>query len=122
MMANVMMAEAEWENEAVALVAQEISDVCIYLVRLADISGVQLPSALAHKLVRNRSKYPPELVIGGGREAYVNIRNSHRAASKEAVIQNYRYDIMWTMGSMLVGALGAVALQRLFRGNIFTKY
>ena len=40
-------------------VADEIADVLIYLLHLADAVGVDPLDAAATKLVRNRSRYPP---------------------------------------------------------------
>ncbi|CAM9817216.1 unnamed protein product, partial [Discosporangium mesarthrocarpum] len=41
--------------------AQEVSDVLIYLVRLADVCGLQLDQALEAKLQKNAVKYPVAL-------------------------------------------------------------
>jgi NTP pyrophosphatase (non-canonical NTP hydrolase) len=37
----------------------EISDVLLYLVRLADVLGIDLMSSATHKLSRNATKHPP---------------------------------------------------------------
>jgi NTP pyrophosphatase (non-canonical NTP hydrolase) len=47
-----------------AAVADEIADVQIYLVRLADQLGVDVESSVRRKLESNRRKYPIELVRG----------------------------------------------------------
>ena len=39
-------------------VAEEIADILIYLVRLADVAGLDLDDAVRHKLTKNRYKYP----------------------------------------------------------------
>lgn len=39
-------------------VAQEIADVFAYLLRLADVLGIDLTDALIKKMIRNRQKYP----------------------------------------------------------------
>lgn len=44
--------------------AEEIADIQIYLVRLADRLGVDIESAVAKKLVSNASKYPASKVRG----------------------------------------------------------
>ncbi|XP_060064834.1 dCTP pyrophosphatase 1-like [Ylistrum balloti] len=45
-------------------VGQEMSDVMLYLVRLADRCHVDLPSAVLSKLEQNRQKYPVDKVYG----------------------------------------------------------
>jgi NTP pyrophosphatase (non-canonical NTP hydrolase) len=45
-------------------VAEEIADIQIYLVRLADKLGVDLDAAVAAKIEVNRRKYPPDKVRG----------------------------------------------------------
>jgi len=39
-------------------VSEEIADVAIYLVELADITGIDLAQAIEAKLEKNASKYP----------------------------------------------------------------
>ena len=45
-------------------VAEEIADVQIYLLRLADKVGVDIDAAVRHKITRNEEKYPPEKARG----------------------------------------------------------
>ena len=45
-------------------VAEEIADVQIYLLRLADKVGVDLDSAVRRKIERNDERYPPDKVRG----------------------------------------------------------
>lgn len=45
-------------------VREEIADVAIYLVRLADVLGIELDSAIQDKMRRNAEKYPIELARG----------------------------------------------------------
>ena len=49
-------------------VAEEIADVQIYLLRLADKVGVDLDAAVRRKIVRNEEKYPPEKARGNARK------------------------------------------------------
>ncbi len=42
----------------------EIADVFIYLLRLADVAGVDLVAAAESKLNRNRNRYPVNLARG----------------------------------------------------------
>lgn len=39
--------------------ADELADVLIYLVQVADVTDVDLPSAVSEKLLKNLRKYPP---------------------------------------------------------------
>ena len=39
-------------------VSEEIADVAIYLIELADITGIDLAQAIDAKLVKNAMKYP----------------------------------------------------------------
>lgn len=50
-------------REAVAL---ELADVLLYLVRLADVLGVDLDEACRSKLAANAAKYPVERARGRG--------------------------------------------------------
>jgi len=45
-------------------VTEEIGDVLIYLVRLADVMGIDPLKAAEAKIERNRMKYPADLVRG----------------------------------------------------------
>lgn len=49
-------------------VRHEMADVLVYLVRLADKLDVDLPAAVAEKMVLNRAKYPADLVRGDMRK------------------------------------------------------
>jgi dCTP diphosphatase len=40
--------------------ADELADVLLYLVRLADVAGVDLGAAAAAKLTRNESRFPAD--------------------------------------------------------------
>ena len=47
-----------------AAVAEELADVFIYLVRLADVAGVDLLAAAAAKVAANAGRYPADEVRG----------------------------------------------------------
>lgn len=47
-----------------ARLGEELSDVLIYLVRLADVCGVDLPKAVAQKMESSAARYPSEQVLG----------------------------------------------------------
>jgi len=51
-----------------ALVADELADLLIYLVRIADKLDIDLLAATADKLKRNEAKYPVSLVKGSARK------------------------------------------------------
>ncbi|CAH0519491.1 unnamed protein product [Peronospora belbahrii] len=53
-----------WSARDKEHLGEEISDVLIYLVRLADKCDVNLPAALNDKIAKNAQKYPAELVRG----------------------------------------------------------
>jgi len=57
-----------WSNEDKEHVAQELSDVLIYLVRLAEKCHVDLPKAVVEKLKLNAKKYPAPQVFGSSRK------------------------------------------------------
>lgn len=55
--------------EGMARVREEIADVQIYLLRLADKLGVDLEKAVEEKIVLNEGKYPVELSKGNATKA-----------------------------------------------------
>lgn len=50
-------------------VAEELADVFIYLIRLADKLNIDLAAAARDKIERNESRYPVEKVRGDARRA-----------------------------------------------------
>lgn len=54
--------------EDLRAIEEEIADVQIYLVRLADKMGVDLGVAVKRKMRLNRSRYPARLVRGSARK------------------------------------------------------
>ena len=55
--------------ETAAHVRQELADVLIYLVRLADVLGVDLDAAVRDKLADNARRYPVEAARGHNRKS-----------------------------------------------------
>ena len=51
-----------------AAVADELADVLVYTVRLADKLGIDLLAAAAGKMARNEAKYPADQVRGSARK------------------------------------------------------
>ena len=54
----------EWPQNEREHLEQELSDVFIYLIRLAEECHVDLPAAAAAKIERNKLKYPVEKFFG----------------------------------------------------------
>ena len=50
-------------------VADELADVLIYLVRLADVLGVDLTAAAERKIAANARRYPADQVRGSAEKA-----------------------------------------------------
>ncbi|WP_298214459.1 nucleotide pyrophosphohydrolase [Acidovorax sp.] len=44
-------------------IADEVADVLLYLLQIADHAGVDLQAAVERKLVKNAAKYPPPQVL-----------------------------------------------------------
>lgn len=55
------------ENKLTA-VADEIADIQLYLIRFADIVGVDITAAVEQKLVKNTEKYPADMVRGSAKK------------------------------------------------------
>lgn len=54
----------DWTPEEKTHLGEELSDVLVYLVRLADRCQVDLPAAVLRKVELNRLKYPASKVYG----------------------------------------------------------
>ncbi|HWO99924.1 MAG TPA: nucleotide pyrophosphohydrolase [Methylococcus sp.] len=52
------------DAEALQAISEEIADVAIYLIRLADRLGVDLETAVSAKILLNEKKYPIDLARG----------------------------------------------------------
>ena len=61
-------ADAELDDAKRTGIRHELADVLMYLVRLADKSGVDLHAAVLEKMVLNAKKYPVEQVRGDARK------------------------------------------------------
>ena len=48
------------DPDKVVQVGDEIADICIYAIRLSDIMGVDLDTAIYRKIDQNIEKYPPD--------------------------------------------------------------
>jgi NTP pyrophosphatase (non-canonical NTP hydrolase) len=61
-------ADAELDDAKRTGIRHELADVLMYLVRLADKSGVDLHAAVLEKMVLNAEKYPVDQVRGDARK------------------------------------------------------
>ncbi len=61
-------AGAAAKPETAQSVRDELADVLVYLVRLADVLGVDLDAAVRAKLAMNAKKYPSEKVRGSNKK------------------------------------------------------
>ena len=52
---------ANSDTETAAALADELADITLYLVRLADVVHVDLAAAVNDKLARNEIRFPPSL-------------------------------------------------------------
>lgn len=57
-----------WPEAKRTHLGEELSDCLLYLVRLSDKCGIDLPAAASAKLARNAAKYPAELVRGSAKK------------------------------------------------------
>lgn len=63
--------EAHLAGEGRLSFEEELADVFIYALRLADVTGVDVAAAVRHKLESNAARYPVELSRGRGTKAPV---------------------------------------------------
>lgn len=57
-----------WSNEDKRHLRHELADVFLYLVRLSEQCGVDLPEAVLEKIALNEKKYPAEVVRGSNKK------------------------------------------------------
>ena len=62
-------ADAELDDAKRAGIRHELADVLLYLVQLADKSGVDLHAAALEKMALNAAKYPADRVRGDARKS-----------------------------------------------------
>mmetsp|Transcript_10847 Transcript_10847/g.14101 ORF Transcript_10847/g.14101 Transcript_10847/m.14101 type:complete len:324 (+) Transcript_10847:41-1012(+) len=81
----------EWSDSDKVELSQEISDVLIYLVRLADVCGIDLACAVQCKLKKNAQKYPVKKARGKWEKytSYVsNVQDDRYSAANENPFYN----------------------------------
>jgi dCTP diphosphatase len=54
----------DWERKDKLALEQELADVMIYLIRLADVCKINLPKAVEKKMQLNSVRYPIDKVYG----------------------------------------------------------
>ncbi len=69
-------------NEVKPRVEEEVADVFLYCLMIADTLDIDLLDAAHRKLEKNRQKYPVELARGSS-EKYDRLRREDRAASDD---------------------------------------
>ncbi|KAJ6225890.1 hypothetical protein RDWZM_004435 [Blomia tropicalis] len=57
-----------WTDEQRNALGEELSDVLIYLTRLADRCHIDLPKAVLDKMKKNEEKYPIDKVFGSSKK------------------------------------------------------
>lgn len=57
-MSDERIAEMLEDTEQRQAVEDEVTDTLIFLLRFADLNGIDLPTALSSKLMRNSERYP----------------------------------------------------------------
>ncbi|MBX3686906.1 MAG: nucleotide pyrophosphohydrolase [Rhodocyclaceae bacterium] len=62
--------------------ADECADILLYLLLIADRTGIDLATAARHKLAKNAAKYPVA-ASRGSREKYNRLKHAARSADKD---------------------------------------
>ena len=57
-----------WSDKEKQDLANELSDVLIYLVRLSEVCHIDLPAAATHKIELNKKKYTADKVYGSSKK------------------------------------------------------
>ena len=57
-MSDERIAEMFEDTEQRQTIEDEVADTLIFLLRFADLNGIDLPTALSSKLMRNSERYP----------------------------------------------------------------
>lgn len=63
--------EESWkmgEGDKREAICDEVADILLYLVRLSDILGINIPNAVEQKIEKNSKKYPPEKSWGSSKK------------------------------------------------------
>ncbi len=63
-----MIQHSEFTDKEKEHLGDELSDVLLYLIRLSQQCGIDLPSAAARKIKLNEQKYPADKVRGSSKK------------------------------------------------------
>ena len=74
----------DWSSEDKKNLRHELADVFLYLVRLSEQCGVDLPQAVLEKIALNEKKYPAEMVRGSSKK-YYEYKQGTKLASPQPV-------------------------------------
>ena len=74
----------DWTPAERTALADELADVLSYVIRLADVTNIDLADAFVAKLAKNRAKYPADAVRGSAAKYTEYKLNARRAAAVEA--------------------------------------
>lgn len=55
-------------SETRQAVSDELADILVYLIRMADVLGIDLSAAVTHKMAENVRKYPADKVRGSAKK------------------------------------------------------
>lgn len=125
--AGELAAELQWVSDAEvpgqlrdeaarARIADEAADVLLYLVRFADVCGIDLPTEAYAKIDRNEARFPPSVAglppmdhaeAGKFVEQWVTDWNAHNV---EAVVSHFADNVVFTspMAARLSGGEGVI--------------
>mmetsp|Transcript_32165 Transcript_32165/g.70176 ORF Transcript_32165/g.70176 Transcript_32165/m.70176 type:complete len:340 (-) Transcript_32165:410-1429(-) len=70
----------DWSRGDKEHLGEELSDVLVYLMRLADVCGIDLPSAALDKITKNEKKYPADKCRGSSAKYTVYDPNKRQKA------------------------------------------
>ena len=73
----------DWTEKDKEHLGQELSDVLLYLIRLADRCEIDLPSAVVRKMEHNRMNYPADKVFGSSKK-YTEYKEKFKEGGAES--------------------------------------
>ncbi|KAH7857092.1 hypothetical protein Vadar_008933 [Vaccinium darrowii] len=82
-----------WEESEKEHLGEELSDVLLYLIRLADVCGIDLGDAASKKIVKNASKFQKALLmINAASSNFVG--QQKRRKKKNSLLWNSEFEII----------------------------
>lgn len=73
----------DWTFDEKVHLSEEIADVLIYLVRLANVCSIDLPSAVTRKIKLNSLKYPTDKCFGSNKKYTAYAKNNGKDVAKD---------------------------------------